>query len=129
MTLLDERVTTSAPQRRRGSLARSQSLPPAGFLLPNLVLISVFLLLPLVLAFVDQLREAGSLGPGEYLGINNYADLLRDRVFWETLKNTGVFTLFSIPVGDGAPGSASPSCSTACCRGERCSGRSSSCRW
>ncbi|WP_237762466.1 carbohydrate ABC transporter permease [Arthrobacter sp. ERGS1:01] len=68
-------------------------------MLPNLILIGLFLLLPLVMAFVISFQKLGSLGPSQWLGINNYIDLLSDPVFWQSLANTGVFTLFTVPVG------------------------------
>lgn len=86
---------------RRGGRSTAEMMAAGGFLLPNLVLITVFLLVPLVLAFVISFQKLGSLGPAQYLGINNYVDLLRDNVFWQTLFNTGVFSLFSIPIAMG----------------------------
>jgi multiple sugar transport system permease protein len=53
----------------------------------------------LVLAFVISAQKLGSLGSGQWLGINNYTDLLKDSVFWQTMFNTAVFTLFTVPVG------------------------------
>ena len=74
--------------------------PAAGaFLLPNLVLVSVFLLLPLVLTVWYSMQKLGPLGGSQFLGINNYSDLLQDSVFWESLRNTAVFTIFTVPVG------------------------------
>src|SRR6185437_15686383 len=81
--------------------SRVQSATAAFFLLPNLVLVLVFLLVPLVLSFVISFQKLGSLGSAQYLGINNYIDLLQDGVFWQTLWNTAVFTVFTVPVGMG----------------------------
>jgi multiple sugar transport system permease protein len=67
--------------------------------LPNLVLALVFLLLPLVLAVVISFQRLGSLGTARWLGFNNYLALAQDPVFWETLRNTVVFTVFTVPVG------------------------------
>ncbi|ALE04861.1 sugar ABC transporter permease (plasmid) [Arthrobacter sp. ERGS1:01] len=80
-------------------MVRAQTLVAGAFLLPNLILIGLFLLLPLVMAFVISFQKLGSLGPSQWLGINNYIDLLSDPVFWQSLANTGVFTLFTVPVG------------------------------
>jgi multiple sugar transport system permease protein len=82
-----------------GRLARAQTAAAGAFLLPNLVLVVLFLLIPLVLAFVISAQKLGSLGSGQWLGINNYTDLLKDSVFWQTMFNTAVFTLFTVPVG------------------------------
>lgn len=86
---------------RTGARGLSELMAAGGFLLPNLILIGVFLLVPLVLAFVISFQKLGSLGPAQYLGINNYADLVKDSVFWQTLWNTGVFSLISIPLAMG----------------------------
>ena len=69
------------------------------FLTLNMILVVVFLLLPLVFAFVISFQKKGSLGPAEYLGINNYLDLFHDPIFWETLWNTLLFTVCTVPVG------------------------------
>ena len=87
------------PRSGRGALARTQTATAAIFLLPNLALVVLFLLVPLVLAFVISFQKLGSLGDAQYLGINNYVDLLRDTIFWRTVLNTAVFTVFTVPVG------------------------------
>jgi multiple sugar transport system permease protein len=74
-------------------------LAAGGFLLPNLLLALVFLLVPLVLAVVISFQRLGSLGTATWLGVNNYLALAEDAVFWETLRNTVVFTVFTVPVG------------------------------
>ena len=71
------------------------------FLLPNFVMVALFVLVPLVLAFVVSFQKLGALGGAQYLGINNYADLLHDSVFWQSLLNTAIFTVFTVPVGMG----------------------------
>jgi multiple sugar transport system permease protein len=90
-----------APRRKRGAIARGRGFTAGFFLIPNLILVTVFLLLPLVWAFVLSLQRIESLGPSAWLGLNNYADLFRDSVFWQSLWNTVVFTLLTVPVGMG----------------------------
>jgi multiple sugar transport system permease protein len=85
----------------RGGLARARAATAAFFLLPNMALVTLFLLIPLALAFYYSAQRMGSLGNAEYLGINNYIDLFKDSVFWQTLVNTAIFTLFTVPVGMG----------------------------
>src|ERR1700712_2813859 len=90
-----------APRRKRDAIARGRGFTAGFFLIPNLILVTVFLLLPLVWAFVLSLQRIESLGPSAWLGLNNYADLFRDSVFWQSLWNTVVFTLLTVPVGMG----------------------------
>jgi multiple sugar transport system permease protein len=86
-------------RHRRGVLGRAQALTAGAFLLPNLVMVSLFVLLPLALAFVVSFQKLGSLGGAQWLGTNNYTDLVKDHVFWESLFNTAIFTVLTVPVG------------------------------
>jgi multiple sugar transport system permease protein len=79
--------------------SRRTTLAAWSFLIPNLILVGVFLLLPLALALVISFQKRESLGSPEFLGFNNYLDLFRDSVFWETLWNTVLFTVCTVPVG------------------------------
>lgn len=95
--------TTSAdappnPLRRRPVRVRGQALATGGFLLPNLALVGLFLVIPLALTLVVSLQRLESLGPAQFLGVNNYVDLLVDHVFYQTLLNTVIFTVATVPV-------------------------------
>ena len=87
--------------RRGGVFGRAQATTASLFLLPNLVLVGVFLLVPLVMSLVYSFQKLDPLGTPQFLGINNYTDLLHDSVFWETLWNTFIFTICTVPVGMG----------------------------
>ena len=91
-------AVSAPPPRRAGRRARDL-LTTGGFLGPNLLLSGVFLVLPMVLAVVISFQKLDSLTPGVWLGINNYLDLFTDPVFWETMRNTAVFTIATVPVG------------------------------
>ena len=69
------------------------------FLLPNIVMIGVFTLLPLIFAFVISFQNLDSLGGSSWVGFGNYVKLVTDPVFWQSMTNTGIFTLFTVPVG------------------------------
>ena len=69
------------------------------FLLPNIVMIAVFTLLPLIFAFVISFQNLDSLGGSSWVGFGNYVKLVTDPVFWQSMTNTGIFTLFTVPVG------------------------------
>ena len=45
------------------------------------------------MSFVISMQKLEPLGEPEWLGLNNYVDLFRDPVFWETLCNTAIFTI------------------------------------
>jgi multiple sugar transport system permease protein len=98
----DRPVGATSPGRptrgRGGSLGRMQALTGGVFLLPNLVLVGIFLLIPLIMSFYYSLQKLDSLGQQQFLGINNYIDLFQDSVFWQSILNTVVFTVFTVPV-------------------------------
>ncbi len=98
-----EDLVAGGPERHRrpraSSLARAQAGTAGAFLLPNLVLVVIFLLIPIAMAVYYSFEKMGSLGTAQFLGVNNYLDLFRDSYFWQTLWNTLVFTVFTVPVG------------------------------
>ncbi len=59
----------------------------------------VFWLYPLVWAFVLSLGKYNSLsGSYSFIGLENYAKALNDKIFWKALTNTAVFTFGTVPV-------------------------------
>jgi multiple sugar transport system permease protein len=65
---------------------------PYLFLLPQLALVGVFTLYPffynLVLSFQDE-----SLYSFGFVGLDQYAQLWRDEIFWTALRNTFQYTV------------------------------------
>jgi multiple sugar transport system permease protein len=67
------------------------------FLLPYLIFYLWFMLYPIYKGFVISLHEwAIGLEP-EFVGLENYAVMLRDRHFWEALWHTVYFVILSTP--------------------------------
>ncbi len=88
-------ATSLPPTPQRSSRRRArlrESLVGYSFVAPNVVLLGVFLLYPLVLAGVLSFTRYSGFGAPDFIGIGNYADLLSDAVFWQSLFNTTVFT-------------------------------------
>jgi multiple sugar transport system permease protein len=81
-----------------GALSSLQAATGAVFLLPNLVLVTLFLLVPLAMTFYYSFTSLDRFGRSQYVGINNFADLLSDPHFRESMWNTLVFTFFTVPV-------------------------------
>jgi multiple sugar transport system permease protein len=84
------------------SFRSSSGATAAAFLVPNVVLIVVFTLLPLVYALVISFQDLDSLGGTSWAGLGNYTRLITDPVFWQSAGNTAVFTLCTVPVGMAA---------------------------
>jgi len=82
-----------------GSGGRQRSAEAWVMLAPNLLLIGLFLLAPLVWAFALSFQAKRSFGPGSWTGLDNLTRLLGDGVFWRALLNTAVFTVATVPIG------------------------------
>lgn len=91
-----------APARRR-SRRRAGGATPYLFLLPYGVLFIGFIAIPAVYGFWISLHDYDYLLPHQpWVGLRNYTQLFssgsRDGSdFWNSMKATGVFTLFSVP--------------------------------
>ncbi|WP_341935787.1 sugar ABC transporter permease [Microbacterium sp. LWO14-1.2] len=103
MTVLTtrDRSDASASPRPRAARRRArlrESLVGWGFAAPNLLLMSLFLFIPIVWAFILSLQETKGFGDPEWVGLDNYATLVSDPVFWQSLLNTVVFTVATVPL-------------------------------
>jgi len=67
-------------------------------LLPALVLLATFTHYPIGATFVRSLFGGGRTGLGPFVGLNNYAAMLDDPVFWQVLRNNFVFAAATVPL-------------------------------
>ena len=73
----------------------------APFLLPYLVLFSVFLVWPLLYGFDLSLHDWHLLAPEKrFIGLANYKAILQDDLFLIALRNTAWYALFAVPLGN-----------------------------
>ena len=84
-----------------------RGLAAAAFLAPALAALLVFFLLPVVAAFLLSLTDFDlySLADARnlrFVGLENYARLLRDPTFWRAFANTLVFVALGAPLSVGA---------------------------
>ncbi|MEV0845072.1 sugar ABC transporter permease [Streptomyces sp. NPDC049954] len=82
---------------KRGARFR-ESLAAYCTLGPNLILVTVFLLVPLGMALVLSFQYSTGLDSPTWAGLANYRQLADDPVFWRTVLNTGVFCVATVPV-------------------------------
>lgn len=82
---------------------RSDRLLVIGFLAPSLILLSVFVVGPVIGAFVFSLTNVSLTGPTalnpQFVGLGNYTRLLGQASFWEALQRSGTFVFASAIVG------------------------------
>lgn len=85
----------TAPHRRRGGITRRASRWLDWMAIPTIVILAVVIAYPIIeavrVSFFEYNLLAGDAG-AEFIGGKNYAKLASDPVFWESLRNTVIFT-------------------------------------
>ena len=71
------------------------------FLTPNMLLLGLFVLVPLVWAVVISFQKTNGFGVGEFVGVANYERLITDPLFWRATANTALFTIIVTPLSMG----------------------------
>lgn len=90
------------PFRRRPTLRQSEARAAWAVSLPALLLLTVFLIVPFVLAFVlaftDQRLIPNPRLPTEFVGLRNFRRILEDPTFQRALLNNFAFAAFVVPL-------------------------------
>jgi multiple sugar transport system permease protein len=87
--------TRSAPTRRRRKDDTKLALL---FIAPASLGLLVFLVWPLLTGLYYSFTQYTTLTPPEWVGLDNYARLLQDPVFWTSLKVTVLYVVINIGV-------------------------------
>ena len=76
------------------------------FILPSMIFVLIFFLVPLVAVLIMSSTNFPLLGDVEYVGLQNYADMMSDTEFHQTIIQTLIYTVLVTPplffVGLGA---------------------------
>jgi ABC-type sugar transport system permease subunit len=75
---------------------------PYIFIGPAALLFAAFSLIPIVIAITLSFQDTQTLGEGQWVGLDNYAQMGSDRLFRTALVNTLVFTLGTVPTAMAA---------------------------
>lgn len=75
---------------------------PYVFIGPAALLFAAFSLIPIVIAITLSFQDTQTLGEGQWVGLDNYAQMGSDRLFRTALVNTLVFTLGTVPTAMAA---------------------------
>jgi lactose/L-arabinose transport system permease protein len=90
-----ESVSASRPSSWREI---RKSRPAYLFISPFYILYVIFGLYPLLFSVYLSFTEWGGKGPINFTGLANYALLLRDKVFWQSMKNGVILFLMYVPI-------------------------------
>lgn len=83
----------------REKLARREALWFWFFIAPWVIGFILFRGLPILASMVLSFAQYNVASPPQWVGLQNYTDLFHDDIFFKSLKVSGLYTLFSVPLG------------------------------
>ena len=89
-------VTDSQKAFRRRK--RKQALVAYSFIAPNFIGFAIFTLGPIILAFIIAFTEWDGNNTMHFIGLQNFAVIFSDDRFVSALKNTLVYSVFTVPI-------------------------------
>lgn len=84
---------------RNKNLANNESFWAWLFLMPIIIGFIVFTAFPVVMSFFYSLTDADGITPPKFIGLQNYANLFKEKEFLNALKNTIYYTVGVVPIG------------------------------
>jgi ABC-type sugar transport system permease subunit len=84
------------PPRRRGQAGLRAGWTPWLFLAPFAMLTLVFVFYPLLQSGVLATQQTYGPGTKTFVGLDNFRSLLADPLFWQSVKNTALYTMGSL---------------------------------
>ncbi len=85
-------------ERTRASFFKSKKWLPYLLVSPYLVFVVVFVAFPVLFCFFLTFHKWNIIAPMHFIGVDNYARLIHDRLFWKAIGNTLKFLLLHIPL-------------------------------
>ena len=89
----------AAPRRPWLTRSRKEALWFYVFIAPWVAGFLAFLAGPIAVSAYLSLTTYDIIHPPAFLGLQNYSDLFTDDLFWQSLKVTTIYSLFSVPLG------------------------------
>ncbi|WP_069998675.1 carbohydrate ABC transporter permease [Cellulosilyticum sp. I15G10I2] len=85
---------------KKSKYSLSETLTAYAFLLPALFLVFIFVIQPIILAFIYGFTDYYLLKPNEkaFIGINNFIRMLNDQLLHKTFINTLYFVVLVVPI-------------------------------
>ncbi|HEY0188675.1 MAG TPA: sugar ABC transporter permease [Cellulomonas sp.] len=92
--------SVEGPSRRAGRsrLARRRNLVGAGFLLPGLAILGVFVFYPTIYALIISFTDSSGLNSPSFVGLENYITAFTDADSQNAIVNTVVYAVFYAPL-------------------------------
>ena len=91
--------TLTQVRKSRISGRRREAIECYIFMLPVILGLLLFDLGPMIASLYFSFTEYDMLSPAEWVGFQNYRDLMDDEIFWKSLRVTAMYSTISVPLG------------------------------
>lgn len=96
VVLPNAKVKVGTQKKSRLSM---RHMAPWFFLIPSLLILGTFLIIPILEAFQWSLLDYKIIaGSGEFVGLSNFKEIFTDANFWWALLNTFIFLIIVLPL-------------------------------
>ena len=98
-----KRNSIKVGKRNSITVEKRNSIIGMSFFGPALVLMAIFLFIPMILTFVFSFTDYFALNPSltNFVGLENYISLFKDKLFAQAFKNTVLFVIIIVPLQTG----------------------------
>jgi multiple sugar transport system permease protein len=90
--------TLSVAKRRRLSSRTREAIECYIFMLPVILGLLLFYLGPMIASLWFSFTDYDMLSSAEWVGMQNYQDLVNDEIFWKSLRVTVMYSAISVPL-------------------------------
>lgn len=89
--------------KKKKSKGIRKSKAPIFFIVPALIIILLFSIIPIITTFITSFTDFDLVGLAnrseiDFVGLENFKELLTDERFWKALKNTVYYVIIGVPL-------------------------------
>ena len=77
---------------------RRRSFAGLGYVIPSFAILLIVMVIPIAMSVYYSFTDYSVLGSPDWVGIQNYVDLVSDGSFLSAMRNTVVYTIIAVPV-------------------------------
>jgi multiple sugar transport system permease protein len=91
-------MSKSAPVLRQPSRWNREALHAYVFMMPAILGILLFTIGPVLYSLYLSFTEYNIITPPEWIGLANYAEMFKERLFWQAFRVSVIYSVISVPL-------------------------------
>jgi ABC-type sugar transport system permease subunit len=99
----NQKLIVSNKPRRQRSFLQLEGVQGLLFLLPVLLFLGMFMVIPILQVFYYSFTSWDGVSPASWVGFENYLTMFKSDEFWTVLKNNLYFLLIGVPIWTVVP--------------------------